>query len=217
MYRNFISFDDLISGFNSYAATKQFDNDFCDVLPRILADCFGVRILIMYENPDKNWLKAFMFFPNPTIQPALTAKCLTGSSNLVIFFKRDLHYDAIIERKALPSKAIKRVISTPSSPEHPRLPTDPCPQATEQPVLKKCRNVSPCSDVTVQATNLPCLAEHVCLSPTRPLEKSVGTPPPSTSQMVPPKTPVRNIPEYFSVKTMTLNVNGFLSKFEGGS
>ena len=76
----------------------------------------------MYENTDKNWLKAFMFFPNPTIQPALTAKCLTGSSNLVIFFKRDLHYDAIIERKALPSKAIKRVISTPSSPEHPRLP-----------------------------------------------------------------------------------------------
>ena len=53
LYSQFTSsYDSFIRDMNSYIYLKYFSSDFCDILPKILSDCFNVKIIIISRDED---------------------------------------------------------------------------------------------------------------------------------------------------------------------
>ena len=87
------SYDLFIRDMNSYLYLKYFSNDFCDILPKILSDCFNVKILIISR--DEGNLSEICISPEVCVFPLFPIECLL-ESGYVLLLKIGQHYNALI-------------------------------------------------------------------------------------------------------------------------
>ena len=96
-YTDWISRQSLRSGLLNYINLKHYDSDFCDVLPKILSDCFNVSLQITIMDRNNCPANSLTIYPDPSIPPLLSPVCLSASSSRDIFLlKTKEHYDALI-------------------------------------------------------------------------------------------------------------------------
>ena len=94
VYSDFINAAEMTKGLHDYVNLKVYNSNFCDVLPKILCDCFDVSIIILSSqgNGDFNFVCIEPDLLEP-YSPLLSPNELAGQK--LVLLKTLEHYDAI--------------------------------------------------------------------------------------------------------------------------
>ena len=88
-YPDVISSTALKKGLKAYVIHKRFNSKFCDILPQFLCDCFNLSMLIV---TPRNYIR---LLPHRLVSAGESQPLVKAA----VYYK-NLHYDAIIPRKA---------------------------------------------------------------------------------------------------------------------
>ena len=211
LYTGFIASNELKRGLEIYVEHKVFFSTFCDILPKILADCYNVNILIVHENCDL--FNPIFIEPDRSIPPLVNISCML-SDRIVSIVKRGLHYDAI-----RPNPTPSLFTPNHDPPHTPLRSTElvnisPPPKAQmEQSSSITPQTQEPCtsSSTTLPRATYGSSASIHPVSGPQPTQSITTNASPSITY---PTSPRRdNSPV---VRCVGLNVNGFLGKCENG-
>ena len=193
------SYNSFIQDMNSYIYLKYFSNDFCDILPKILSECFNVKILIVSR--DEGNLSEICISPEVGVFPMFPVECLL-QTGYVVLLKTGEHYDALIPEKISHPTAHLQPITSQSEKNNfvdvDEVVLPPNALAQTPP------DIEPLTDINTAAPENCVEVEEVVSE--------------STSSQTPPDTSTAahvNEPK-ICLKFIGLNVNGFISRSEKG-